>query len=113
MAIPARYLADSRNKKRINAYSTKNLDYIKSQTLDHDDHDSFDSYCVFQREIIRAIRLYGEDSEEYIMMENMAAFHLEKMSLEFFAREKESLGLITSIDLIRHGESLCKSFLRK
>ena len=113
MLVPERYLADSRDNKRICVYATNNVEYIKGRISDHGERDSFDSYCIFQFQIIRAIRRYGEGSPDAEVMEFMSNIHLEKMSSEFFAKEMALLSLVTSIDIVRHGESLCKQFLRE
>ena len=95
------------------AVQTEDIAYIKTRISDHTERDSFDSYCVFQYKIIRAIRLYGEHSREAKAMELMAIIHFEKMTAEFFAKEKSSLSIVTSVDLWQHGESLCKPVLRE
>ena len=113
MIIPEHHLADCRSKKRICLYDTDDIEHIQAKTCDHSMHDSFDCYCVFQYRIIRAIRLYGKDSSEQKMMETMANFHFAKMSPEFISKEMASLSFITSIDIGKHGESLCKPFFRE
>ena len=113
MVVPERHLADSRANKGICVYDTKDLEYIKAKTCDHDKHDSFDGYDVFQHMIIRAIRHHGKSSAEQEMMEIMAAFHFKRMGNEFFRREMKSLSLVTSIDVSNYGQSLCKPLFRE
>ena len=113
MIVPSRHWACSRTKKSICSYATKDLEYIKAQTADFTMPDDFDAYCVFEYRVIRAIREYGMFSEEARLMESMAFFHFNRMSAGFFAVEKESLSLVTSIDMRDYGESLCEAFLRE
>ena len=110
MNVPERHLADTRSKKRICAYDTDATGYINAQTVDFDRHDDFDSYCVFEYAVIRAIRLYGDNSAEQHVMEKMSAIHRERLDEDFFAAECVSLSLFTSIAIKNYGESLCKPF---
>ena len=113
MIVPSRHLARSRTKKNICSYTTKDLEYIKTQTADFARADDFDAYCVFEYRVICAIREYGMFSEEARLMESMAVFHFNRINAELFAAEKESLSLVTSIDMRNYGESLCEAFLRE
>jgi hypothetical protein len=59
------------------------------------------------------MRQYGEFSPELEHMLFMSAFHRDSISEEFLVKEKESLGLSTSIDIIIYGERLLKNFFQK
>ena len=113
MIVPERWLANTRSQKRICSYQTTDVTYISSMICENDDHDTFDAYCVFQHAIIRALRLYGEDSKEVHLMATMALIHFEKMNPTFFEQEKKSLSLTTSVDLRNYGKSLCKPFFQE
>ena len=113
MIVPERHVANSRSQKKICVYDTDDLAYIHAQTDDHNSHDSFDGYCVFQFAIIRAIRLYGELSAERDIMERMSVFHRKRMNDDFFAAEMVALSLFTSVAVKNYGESLCQPFFRE
>ena len=113
MIIPERHLADTRSLKQICAYLTKDLAYIREKTGDFSKTDHFDSFCVFMFFTLLAIRRYGESSDEYEIMIFMMSFHDGCISKNDVEKEKESLDLVTSIDLRNHGANLVKNFLRE
>ena len=107
MTIPLQHLGDTRSGKKICLYDTSDLEYIRSQTANFDERDRFDSYCLFQYFSVRAVRQYGRNSDEAIFMERMSDFHNDYISKEFMISEKESLSLLTSIDLKKLWRELC------
>ena len=113
MIIPEQLLADTRSRKMICAYDTDDLTYVREQTTNHDIHDRFDCLCVFEAEMLAALRLYGEASKEYDRARMMYLFNLYFFSDETMGAEMTSLGLVTSIDRVAFGKSLLKHFLQK
>ena len=113
MIVPEHHLANARSLRKICVYQTTDTAYILAQLADHNLHDSFDAYCVFQHSIIRSLRLHGIDLLECREMMFMAEIHFGRMDMEFFECEKKSLFLVTSIDLRNYGKSLCKPFLQE
>ena len=113
MIIPSRQLGNTRSGKNICFYETKEIEYIRGQTNIFDEHDHFDSFCLFQFLIIRAVRQYGEFSEEAEKMEFMSEFHRKSMNAEFVSKEKNSLAIVTSIDICNYGKSRVKHIFRK
>ena len=113
MTTPSRHLGNARSSKKICVYDTIDLEYIRSQTADFNEIDHFDAYCVFQYYSVRAMRLYGESSDEVKTMIVMGDYHLSCIGYKFIEEEKKSLSLVTSVDLKNHGESLVKDFLRE
>ena len=113
MTIPSRHLGDTRSGKKICAFSATYQEYIRSQTADFDKSDHFDAFCLFQYFSVRAVRQYGQYSDEATLMEQMSDYHFRCVDDAFMEREKKSLSLVTSIDLKNYGESLVKDFLRE
>ena len=113
MTIPERHLADTRSGKKICAYPCDEVEHITKNTEEFSMSDHFDAACAFDFLTIRALRRYGRLSEEFALMDFMREFHVRSLGSEDTATEKKSLGLITSIDLSKHGAGLVKDFLRE
>lgn len=113
MLIPQFHVANSRSGKKIYLFETSDIGYVMAKTADQDEHDQFDAYCVFEHLMIRSFKRFGSESKEFRQSAFLGSYYVSKMGTEFLALEKEALGLATSIDLVNHGKSLCKHFLRE
>ena len=113
MIILNRHWGDTRSQKEVCSYDTDDMQFIEAQTKEYKIPDRFDAVCIFEFRALQSLRQYGEDSVEFERMHMMQQFHRSQMSDEQFANEMESLGLVTSIDIRNHGESLIKHFLRE
>ena len=113
LTIPERHLADARSKRKICLYYTDDLEYIREQIKDHDIHDRFDGLCVCEAEMLTALRISGENSEECGLMRRMFRFYESCFNDETLAEQMALLGFVTSIDRVMHGKSLLKHFLHK
>ena len=111
--IPERHLADARSKRKICLFYTNDLEYIREQIKDHDIHDRFDGLCVFESEMLSALRGHGIFSDEYRLINDMFQFYRSYFNDEALAHEMASLGLVTSIDRVIHGKRLIKHFLHE
>ncbi|MBF0440445.1 MAG: hypothetical protein HQK54_00930 [Oligoflexales bacterium] len=113
MIVPSRHLGNTRSRKAICAYDTRDPEYIQAQIKEFDKADHFDAFALFQFLALRAMRQYGEHSDEAEQMEFMSDYHRDQMSDEFLSKEKKLLALVTSIDICNYGESCIKHILRK
>jgi hypothetical protein len=105
MIITESLVGFTRSGTKIFAYLTKDRPHLSKKTKHFSEADHFDAVCVFQCLVLRAFRQYGERSQEFDEMRTMEAFHMERISDESFALEKQSLGLITSVHIRNYGES--------
>lgn len=105
MIVPESLVGSTRSGTKIVAYLTKDRPHISEKTKHFSEADHFDAVCVFQCLVLRAFRQHGELSQEFDEMRTMEAFHMEQISDEYFAMEKQSLGLITSFHIRNYGES--------
>ena len=110
MIITSRLWGETRSGKQIFSYQTDDIAHIKEQISDFDLHDHFDGYCLFQWLLISTIRKYGQNSLELDEYTLMSATHYGFLSSEFIKGEKQTLCLVTSVDLVTHGKSLLKDF---
>ena len=113
MLIHQFHVANSRSGKKIYLFETSDIGYVMAHTADQDKHDQFDAYCVFEHLMIRSCKKFGSESKEFRQSGFLGSYYASKMSTEFLALEKDALGLATYIDLVNHGKSLCKPFLRE
>ena len=72
MIVLSRHLGETRSGKKICAYDTNDIEYIQSQTMDYEEKDHFDAFCLFQFFSVKAVRQYGQFSDEVKLMDFMS-----------------------------------------
>ena len=113
MIVPNSLVGYTRSRKGIFAYTTKDLSYITEKTKQFSEADDFDAACVFECLAVKAYRQHGQDSSQLDAMSTMEACHRKRISDEFFAHEKQSLGLVTAFHVRNYGESRLHYLLRE
>lgn len=111
MIVPFRHFGNTRSGKEICAYDTRDMEYICEQVKGFEEEDHFDAFCLFQFMTLRALRRYGELSDEVAKMELMGDYHQRCIGEEVITHKKKLLSLVTSIDICNYGESLVKYIL--
>ena len=113
MIVVERLVGYTRTRKWICSYTTKDPSYLEAKTKKYTDPDHFDAVCAFECLALKVFRQHGESSAEFEEMSTMEGFHRSRVSKEFFAQEKQSLGLITVFQIKNHGESRLLLVLQK
>ena len=113
MVLVSRYLGDTRSCKKIKLFYQQDIGYIQRITRDFSFQDHFDAMALFEYLLVEAYRKATEDPLEYRRLHEMHHFHQGQTSPSFRDKEREKLGISTSIDFCNYGKSRLRAIFQK
>ena len=101
------------SKKAIYQYDTSDPDELSEKITGYSQEEHFDAVAVFSYLQLVYWRKYGEDSQDFMSTTNMLSSHTSLVAAEFNEAHAKKLGIVTAIDLAKHGRKHCVPYLQQ
>ena len=106
-------LGFTRSGKEIEFYDAYCEEELETKMHSFDDHDLFDVFAAYEFLAIKWRRKYGRSSIEALQAEVVVVFCFTRLGVDLIERDKMSLNLFTSIDIVRFGKGLIQQSLNE